>query len=267
MAKKNGNELALLGQQEETGLATRVMDMFGGDTGIQIPIDAPLPQIKILRETPQFELPDGESVKEIIGNILYWHHANQYYDKPFGKGEGNGVPACASSNGIAPDGGENPQEGPCRECPLNQYKSAVGPNGEERSGKACQNTIRLYVLIEGDIIPCLLKAPPSSLGKKESLMRWLTSALNVSAKAGLGNKYQPIVVKFSLHRKDFASGMSASVLDLETCYALSLKNETELPKIERLSRLYQDFMQNYLGRVKQDVASEKQEDLGEELPI
>jgi len=28
------------------------------------------------------------------------------------------------------------------------------------------------------VIPCLVKAPPSSLGKKDSLMKWLTTAAN-----------------------------------------------------------------------------------------
>jgi len=246
--------------------ASEVTEMFGGDTGIQIPIDAPLPQVKILRETPQFELPAGETVKAMEGHILYWHNANQYYDVPFGEGDGTGAPKCASSDGIRPDGGTDPEPGPCATCPFNEFGSAPAKDGEESRAKACGNTIRLYLLLDGDVLPCVLKAPPSSLGKKESLMRWLTNAPNVAAKAGVGTKYQPIRVRFSLHRKDFTSGMSASVLDLETIRVLDPNDDIDKGQLIQLSKLYKSFMDRYLGRIAQDVASEKQE-TQDEIPI
>jgi len=236
-------------KREETGLAvaSEIDAMFGNSDHMQIPVDAPLPQIKIMRETPVFELPDGETSKELTGHILYYHNANQYYPDKFG--EGSEIPACLSSDGIIPDGGEDQQAGPCRDCPFNEYGSA-----REGNGKACQNTIRLYILIDGDVIPALIKAPPSSLGKKDSLMRWLTNAPNISNKAGLGNAYQPIKVKFSLHRKDFDSGMSASVLDIETIEVLSLKDNMD--KISRLASITQEFKKAYLGKVSEYMAKE-----------
>lgn len=230
-------------------VASQVTDMFGGDTGFQIPIDAPLPQLEIMRELPMFKSPDGEPVKEVVGHIIYWHHANQYYKNPFGESE-QGPPTCASSNGITPDGGDEPFTSPCRTCKMNEYGSA--PDGK---GKACANTIRLYVLIDGDVIPCVIKASPSSLGKKESLLKWLTNAPNVAAKAGVGTKYQPIKVRFKLHKKDFASGFSASVLDIETVRVLL--PATDLDELKKLASLYKSFMENYQGRIKEDVASEK----------
>ncbi len=246
--------------------AEQVTDMFGGETGIQIPVDAPLPQVQILRETPQFELPDGETVKELLGHILYWHNANQYYDHPFGEGDGNGVPKCVSSNAIEPDGGREPEAGPCRSCGYNEFGSATGADGQPSRAKACQNTIRLYLLLEGDVLPCVLKAPPSSLGKKESLMKFLTILPNISTRAGFGNKYQPIKVQFKLHKKDFDSGMSASVLDVEVARALDLTDEADTTKLNQLGRLYQDFMQNYIGRITEDVAGERMTEQ-DDIPI
>lgn len=240
-----------LAQRESTALAAKqITDMFGGDTGIQIPVDAPLPQIKILREDPQYKMPDGATVKSFIGNILYWHNANQFYDVEFGDGE-SGPPACASSNGIAPDGGTTPFTGPCRTCPKNQYGSAR----DGSKGKACQNTIRLYVLVDGEILPCVLKAPPSSLSAKDSLVPWLTNAPNIAAKAGIGTKYQPIVVTFSLHTKSFDK-FSASCIDIATVRVLDPKDEIDFAKLNSLARLFQDFMANYLGRIKHDVGAE-----------
>ena len=250
-------------KKQETALATQesvptalvapnaVDEMFGG-AGYAIPIGAPLPQIKILRETPQFELPEGSTVKEIVGHIIHWHNANQYYATAFGEGE-QGPPACASSDGISPDGGTEPFDNPCRDCPKNVYGSA----GSDSHGKACQNTIRLYILMDGEIIPCVLKAPPSSLGSKESLLKWLTNAANVASKAGLGTKYQPIKVKFSLHKKDFSSGMSASVIDISTVRVLDKTNAEDMTMLKGLSILYGKFMASYKARIREDVGTEK----------
>ncbi len=229
-----------------------VNDMFGGD-GYQIPIDAPLPQLKILRETPMFETPEGETVKLVLGHIIHWHHANQYYEREYGDGE-QGPPTCASSNGLNPDGGEEPHTEPCRDCVLNEYGSA-----KEGRGKACQNTIRLYVLLDGHVIPCVIKASPASLSKKDSLLPWLTNAPNVAAAAGAGTKYQPIKVQFSLHKKDFDSGFSASVLDVKTIGVLDPGDEADLAELRILAQLWQDFMAHYIGRIRDDVAAEVDE--------
>ena len=227
--------------------ADKMNDMFGGGA-VQLPVDAALPVITIMRESAQFEMPDGRYEKEFTGHVLHWHNANQYYSAAYGEGD-SPVPDCCSSDGIKPDGGQFMQEGPCHGCDLNKFKSAA-----DGGGKACQNTLRLYVLTDGEVIPSLLKAPPTSLGKKDALMRWLTSAANTAARAGAGTNYQPIQVKFSLRKKEFASGMTASIVQVETVRVLDV--ETDAAKLAQLSSLYQDFMANYMGRVKKDVAGE-----------
>jgi len=243
---------------QETGLATRGEDgivpardavkLFGDGT-VQLPIDAPLPQVTIMRESLQFEMPDGSYRKDFSGHIIHWHNANTYFSAAYGAGQAV-APDCFSSDGIRPDGGEFVQAEACRQCDLNKFKSAA-----DGSGKACKNTIRLYVLTDGEIIPSLLIAPPSSLAPKDALIRWLVAAPNTAAKAGMGTAYQPIQVKFSLRKKEFNSGMAASVVQLETVRVLTL--ETDEAKLKQLSSLYQDFMANYMGRVKEDIASEE----------
>ena len=233
-------------QENPIDTTEKMNRMFGG--GVQIPVDAPLPTISILRESAQFEMPDGRYEKEFTGHILHWHNANQYYSAAFGEGD-SPVPDCCSSDGIMPDGGQFPQDGPCRECSENKFGSAT-----DGVGKACQNTIRLYIVADGEVIPSVLKAPPSSLGKKDSLLRWLTCAANTAARAGMGTNYQPIQVKFSLRKKEFASGMTASVVQVETVRVLDVAGEAR--KLTELSNLYHDFMANYLGRIKADMAQE-----------
>ena len=240
-----------LAKRKETALpavTNQVDEMFGGSAP-QLPINAPLPQIKIMRESPQYEMPAGDMVKSFEGHIIYFCNANQYYSKKFG--EGDAIPDCYSTDGIIPAGGTDLQKGPCRICPMNEYGSAA-----EGEGKACQNTIRLYVLVDGEVIPSVLKAPPSSLGKKDSLVRWLTNAPNIAAKAGVGVHYQPIKVNFSLHKKEFSSGMSASVIDLETLRVLSPADQNDKVRLQHLSSLYKDFMASYIKRISDDVAAE-----------
>lgn len=247
MSKKKENGIV---RKQNTAPAGRheVDEMFGGGP-VQLPVDAPLPQIAILRESAQFEMPDGQFVKEFCGHILYWHNANQYYAAAYGEAE-NPLPDCFSPDGIAPEGGQFKQDGPCRTCPLNKFGSAA-----DGVAKACQNTIRMYVLVEGEVIPCLLKAPPSSLGRKDSLMRWLTSAPNIAAKAGMGTKYQPILAKFALRKKEFSSGMTASVIEIQT--VRTLEREKDAGKLKQLAALYNEFMAHYIGRVKDDIGREK----------
>jgi len=248
MRQKNSN--AIVKNQNPTALAAAnpIDEMFGGP-GYQIPVDAPLPAIKILRESTQYEMPDGQFAREFTGHILHWHNANQYYSTAFGEGE-NPLPDCFSSDGRNPDGGQFMQAGPCKTCQLNQFKSA-----EDKIAKACQNTIRMYVLVDGEVIPCLVKAPPSSLGKKDSLMKWLTTAANIAAKAGMGTKYQPIQVKFSLRKKDFNSGTSASVIEIQTLRVLDMEKDAD--KLRQLCSLYREFMESYIGQIQNDIAGEK----------
>lgn len=247
MAKKK--ETVIVKDQDNALASQHEVDkMFGGGP-VQIPVDAPLPQISIMRESAQYEMPDGQYLKEFCGHILYWHNANQYYATAFGEGD-NPLPDCYSSDGIGPEGGQFMQEGPCRTCPMNKFGSA-----QDGVAKACQNTIRMYVLVDGEVIPCQLKAPPSSLGKKDSLMRWLTSAPNIAAKSGMGTKYQPIHVKFTLRKKEFNSGMSASVIGVETVRVLDRTTDAE--KLRQLSVLYREFMDHYIGRISKDVGGEK----------
>jgi len=238
---------------QELAAAKEINDLFGVD-GIQIPVDAPLPTVKIMRESPQFEMPDGTYEKSIRGHILYYTNANAFYAAAFGEGE-SVIPDCFSSNGIMPDGGEHMLAGPCKACPKNQFSSHA-----DGVAKACSNTIRLYVLLDGDVLPSLIKAPPSSMSKKDSLMKWLTSAPNIAAKAGVGTAYQPIKVEFSLVKKDFESGFSASVLQIETIDVLSPAVPEQMEQIKNLARLTKQFKEMYLGRIAQDMAAEKTDD-------
>jgi hypothetical protein len=245
------NELSKTHQNNALAQASEINELFGIDA-IQMPLNAPLPIAKIVREKPVFELPDGSLVKELIGNILFYTNANVFYAAKYGEGE-SVLPDCFSSNGIAPDGGEHKLPGPCAACPNNKFGS-----NEDGTGKACANTLRMYILLQGDILPTLLSAPPSSMGKKDSLIKWLISAPNTAAKACGSPAYQLIRVKLSLVTKRFESGFDASILQLETLNVLDMKVPEQMAEIKRLGSLTKQFKALYVNRIAQDMASETQ---------
>jgi len=197
-------------KQSTTTLVTQteqaIAEVFGGVDTYQFPTDAPLPRALILRESSQFEMPGGKLTKSFEGHVVYWHEANTYWSNPFGEGGGS-FPDCCSSNGAFPDGGDNRQDDNCSQCGWNQYGTAF----DGGRGKRCQNMILLYVVRDTDRLPFVLKAPASSLGKRESLIPWLTNAVN----EGYAGKYQTIRARFSLYKKEF-DRYPASILKLDT---------------------------------------------------
>ena len=204
---------------------------------LQTIVDTGPPAIEILKDAAQFKMCDGSVVNTFAGNIICYRPTNQYFSQVYG--EGDGIADCISIGGFHPTGGRNPLPGPCKSCHLNQYGSSTSGRG-----KACRNSITMYVLAKGEAIPCLLDAPPSSLSQKGSLMSWIKSVPNVAAKAGIGEEFQLIEVKFSLKEKSFASGMKASVLELETQRVLDEKNESDAERIAYIRGLYRNFEQS-----------------------
>jgi hypothetical protein len=205
----------------------------------QVPRDAELPEVKISRETAQFELPNGEFVREITGHLLFWHEANTFWKDPFGKGDG--FPTCMSCDGRKPQpadfDGYKVQSPTCDSCPQNQFGSALTDKGEEGRGKACQNTIRLYLLLDGDLIPTAVKVTPMGLGRKSPLQKWLFSVLNDVGQV-LGAKrarYQYARVGLTLD-PDNSGTFKTAVIHPKT-----LSVVTDPAEVERLSMSFRSF--------------------------
>lgn len=108
-----------------------------------------------------FELP-GESedtpiaATELVGIIVDHHPVNALWMTEYDGS--NNQPDCSSFDGKSgvDSNGEVKQ---CLNCPYNQFGSKA--NGGK--GKACKNMHRIYILMNGQVIPMLLILPPSSL--------------------------------------------------------------------------------------------------------
>lgn len=93
-----------------------------------------------------------ETVTSLKGIIVFHTSPNAYWAETFQGG--NTPPDCSSADGHVGVG--NPG-GECATCPMNQFGSDGG------KGKACKNMKRLYLLLEGNMLPIVLNLPPTSL--------------------------------------------------------------------------------------------------------
>lgn len=145
----------------------------GGITSFEVPSDDP--------ENPEME-------KTLTGVIVYHHKSNAWWD-------GNGEPVegqqpdCVSSDGVT---GVGRPGGECASCPLNAFGS-----GEGGHGKACKNTERLYMVMEGSVLPYRINVSPASL---KAYRGYKTSQVMK------GRKICDIVTEISLKKVTNAAG-------------------------------------------------------------
>lgn len=121
-----------------------------------------------------------EPVKELKGVLLDKYPFRAWYIRSFEeKGEGDiGIPDCFSSDNIHGSGCKEagiPEGQLCETCAKGQW----GSSRKGGRGKDCADKIRIHVLLEGDVFPYYIDAPPTSLGNfKDYLMR-LTNKMNL----------------------------------------------------------------------------------------
>lgn len=286
--------------------ATELAVGFDGDRGLPVPVGAVLPIVKILRESPKFEMPDGGTKNSFRGFILHYHSVNQLYLKEYGPDSGGQPPDCSSVDGAVPCNGHfdryiisteqyieicnavgadqdikslEPHHPVAQvflnkvskehpgvyefepECKIEHCGEAFCPAavfGSKKLGgnsKACQNSISLYVLIDGYKLPVFLKAGPSSLNKKDSLIKYLSHAPNI----GAGGQYQTISTQFSLTTKKFDSGFEASCLILSDPKVLDESSPEDVEKMHLLLMMYRSFKKKYLESMKQYAQQEIQQ--------
>ena len=152
-----------------------------------------------------WEIPTAEGSRdsrEIRGIILLSKTGRAYWQSKY-SGE-NSKPDCVSLDGQCGTG--NPG-GQCAACPFNQYESAA-----EGSGKACKETRTLLVLQEDELIPTVLRVPPSSIKElKQFLLRLAKKGLRLSHVASV----------LTLERDKSAGGITYSKIKFAAADALT----------------------------------------------
>lgn len=115
-------------------------------------------------EVPGLNGPTNE--EEVTGVVLAILIRRGFWENTIPDGS---PPDCSSSDGIIGIG--NPG-GPCDACEHNQFGTAIGDNGKPGKGKRCREMRAILFLREGDTLPVVVCAPPTSLkGFKRYLMK------------------------------------------------------------------------------------------------
>lgn len=224
-------------------------DLFGDVAGV--PVGVTLPVVKIGKETANFEV-GGKITDTLIGNLLLVSSFNIYYKGKYDP-KSPEPPMCSSSNGIAPDGGTEPQSQSCANCKQNEFVETLG-------SRPCQNRTMVYFLEEDSVVPVLLNLAPTNRSKKAGpLGIWscMGSLINMVAawKLGQGQKatgkerYQQVRVKMTLKEVTFQNG-SANVLQVE---GLEVVNDIDAVKL--IAAKAADAKRDYTG-VMEDLVAE-----------
>ena len=155
LAVQETQEMALATQQDFTmddmmeeldGLGSisfeKIKIPSGGGIAFEVPTDNP-------------EEPDSQ--KAIDGVIVLHQPCNVYFRNKFGETDEK-LPDCSSPDGKTGYMRDSGTEKTCASCKFNQFGS-----GEGGTGKACQNRIDLYILMDGHDFPVVLSLPATSI--------------------------------------------------------------------------------------------------------
>lgn len=127
--------------------------------------------------------------------ILSAEFHKAYWEKGFGEG-GDKAPSCRSDDGISGwdlDGLEHV----CKTCPRNRMGSRDGGRG-----KACRDSVRLMVMLEGEAMPAEVKVPTMS---KDNYIKYVAGVL-----VPKGLQPWQVTTKLSIMKATNANGVDYS---------------------------------------------------------
>ena len=236
---------AQLTEEEMTELASELEDL-GGD----LAPDAR--RVHIPHGGTSFDIPaiDGEGTEtasEILGAIVKAQKINTYWGIQADRDEESKGPVCVSSDTVY---GFNSDTGcwcRCDTCPNNQYGSAVDEYGRPTKGKACKNSINLFILRDNEPEMILVSVPPSSIsgvneklkaclrrGKQYSKALW---SLRLKVEAKGGKKYSKIELSnLGQFSPEIQTKLAQARKDVAETLALAIKTPTEQELLESEKR-------------------------------
>lgn len=154
-------------------------------------------------------LTGDEAEKELTGIILDYTTPRAYWDTP-APIEGT-PPVCMSQNSIVSHDGKA-----CYSCPFNDFGSKDG----ESNAKACKESVLLFLLRPGNVLPLLVRVPVTS---KPRFLKY-TARL-----AGNLVPVNSVVTKITLEKATSKSGKPYALFNFEAVSILS-PQETEHAK-------------------------------------
>lgn len=159
----------------------------------------------------------GDEVeKSLTGIILDYTMPRAYWDTP-DPVEGT-PPVCYSEDSIVPHDGKS-----CRECPYNDFGSKDG----ESCAKACKESVVLFLLRPGSIMPLVVRVPASS---KRAFQRYVTRLI------GGMLRISGVVTKITLEKKTSRTGQPYAIYNFEAV------DELEPEEAENVRNFARKFM-------------------------
>jgi len=110
-------------------------------------------------------LTGDRSVKTIEGIIVAWNKCRGYWPGDYSGAE---PPQCSSRDGLTGEGDPGIE---CAECMFAKYESAA-----KGKGQACKDMRRVFIILEGNVLPCMINLPPTSIKPFRQYMMRLTSS-------------------------------------------------------------------------------------------
>lgn len=99
--------------------------------------------------------PEGDVLETSLSGIVVFHSERKaYWEKDADDPESGGPPDCSSIDG---DNGKGKPGGKCLNCPYNQWGSGKG------NSKACADHTLIFLLRKGELLPDLIRIPPTSV--------------------------------------------------------------------------------------------------------
>ena len=145
-------------------------------------------------------LAGDEAEKELTGIILDYTTPRAYWDTP-DPVEGT-PPTCLSHNSLVSEDGKA-----CAHCPFNDYGSKDGETG----AKACKESVLLFLLRPGNVLPLLVRVPVTSKGLFLKYAARLTSTLT---------PLNGVVTKITLQKATSRGGKPYAIFHFEAVSAL-----------------------------------------------
>ena len=141
-----------------------------------------------------------EAEKDLTGIVLDYTTPRAYWDTP-DPVEGT-PPVCMSQNSIISHDGKA-----CAHCPYNDFGSKDG----ESNAKACKESVLLFLLRPGSIIPLLVRVPVTSKGR---FLKYSTRLLSTLT------PISSVVTKISLSKATSKAGKPYALFDFEAVGSL-----------------------------------------------
>jgi len=155
---------------------------------------------------------ETDAVKYFDAIILNFKSTRSFYEESYEESGGGAPPICSSNDGHT---GVGVPGGNCQLCPNAQFGSK-----EDGRGQACTQNMILFIIRENEIMPSIVKIPPTSIRDIKRAIAKIAFQKRVHYYHGL--------VRFCLVKEQSKTGVTYSAVKLKFLGAIKSKNGQQI---------------------------------------